>query len=426
MGNDVSSLTNVDIVKNLTRSVKPKSFGEQLLNKEKEKLIHSSLGKIKELKNEIQNNILRLFDLEIYHQQILQTLQYQTKNPPNKPLLSIEEFQESLLIENTNYQEEKIKLQEERLSIQQKLQDILNDPYNKIKNNYNIIKQKIKLKRKRNKNKENNEKKQLNLKVLKTVVNGISPKISLYGIKLLFNITTNNKKLQDLIDNTNDIISSAFTKQDIDNARVIRNSTLSILNDNERKLDSLFRLIKIVNRIITILNSILSILILLFTIPKPFGLGPIMPTPIAQKVKKIQDIIISLNIILSIFQGILETKLNDLRDLKHQLQNINDLLDNVVIDTLSDIDLQNFINNINNDSLNKFEDYKGFKLIIKEEETLGAQQAIVVRGSIKRKYAVAINKDGVGVLKSELSFTLDPQDLIEQLKIIIDQQNLQS
>jgi thiol-disulfide isomerase/thioredoxin len=37
-----------------------------------------------------------------------------------------------------------------------------------------------------------------------------------------------------------------------------------------------------------------------------------------------------------------------------------------------------------------------------------------------------INKDGIEVLKSELSFTLDPTDLVEQLKIIIDQQNLQA
>jgi hypothetical protein len=103
---------------------------------------------------------------------------------------------------------------------------------------------------------------------------------------------------------------------------------------------------------------------------------------------------------------------------------------NITVNNISDSELQNFINDLQNQSskINSttFTEYKGFRFAIKEEETLGAQQAIVVRGNIKRRYAVAINKDGIEVLKSELSFTLDPTDLVEQLKIIIDQQNLQA
>jgi hypothetical protein len=47
-----------------------------------------------------------------------------------------------------------------------------------------------------------------------------------------------------------------------------------------------------------------------------------------------------------------------------------------------------------------------------------------VKGN-KRRYAVAIDRDGVEVLKSDFSFTLDPNDLIDQLKLVIDQRNLQ-
>ena len=71
-------------------------------------------------------------------------------------------------------------------------------------------------------------------------------------------------------------------------------------------------------------------------------------------------------------------------------------------------------------SNNEFEEYKGFKFKIKEEQNI----AFVVKGN-KRRYAVAIDRDGVEVIKSELSFTLDPQDLIDQLKLVIDQRNLQ-
>jgi hypothetical protein len=65
--------------------------------------------------------------------------------------------------------------------------------------------------------------------------------------------------------------------------------------------------------------------------------------------------------------------------------------------------------------------YKGFRFQIKEEQ----DPRFVVRGTIKRRYAVAINRQGVEVLKSEYSFTLDPNDLVDQLKLIIDKQKLQ-
>jgi hypothetical protein len=149
-----------------------------------------------------------------------------------------------------------------------------------------------------------------------------------------------------------------------------------------------------------------------------------MPTPIANKVKKLQDLIVALNILVSILKGILDSRLNDLDDLKSQLKQINDILDNLLINNLSDSELQTFINEQRN-LQSKFTEYKGFRLEIREEETLGAQQALVVKDSIRRKYAVALDRDGVVVIKSDFSFTLDPADLIEQLKLIIDQRNLQ-
>ena len=64
--------------------------------------------------------------------------------------------------------------------------------------------------------------------------------------------------------------------------------------------------------------------------------------------------------------------------------------------------------------------YKGFKFQIKEEQ----DPRFVVRG-FKRRYAVAINRQGVEIVKSEYSFTLDPNDLVDQLKLVIDRQKLQ-
>jgi hypothetical protein len=64
--------------------------------------------------------------------------------------------------------------------------------------------------------------------------------------------------------------------------------------------------------------------------------------------------------------------------------------------------------------------YKGFTFALREENN----PKFVVQGN-KRHFAVAINKQNIEQLKSEPSFTLDPNDLIEQLKLVIDQQNLQ-
>ena len=65
--------------------------------------------------------------------------------------------------------------------------------------------------------------------------------------------------------------------------------------------------------------------------------------------------------------------------------------------------------------------YRGFKFQVKEEQ----DPRFTVRGTIKRRYAVAVDRQGVEVLKSEYSFTLDPNDLVDQLKLIIDRQKLQ-
>lgn len=427
---NVSSLIPSSINNTLSQISTPKAFGDQVINSSVSKLKTSSLGKIEVLKNDIQVIVKKLLDLEVKHTKTLEELNLKfNPPPPTKPLLTQEEYTQSVNNENTSYTEEKTLLEQEKLSLQQKLQDILNDPYKHIKSQTAKTKKRISSKFNLNNTKTNIEFKALSKSVLKNASKTLASIVALQATKLLFNITDNNSTIQGLIDNTNSIIDSAQTQQDIDKARVLRNSTLSILNDNKRKLNSLNKIITNTNKIITVLNISLRVIILLFTIPKPFGLGPTMPTPIQNRVKKLQDLLLALNILLSILQSILDSELNELNNLQNQLDNIGSLLDTVALNNLSNSELQSLINDLQNQSStinsSTFPEYKGFKFAIKEEETLGAQQAIVVRGTIKRRYAVAINRDGIEVLKSELSFTLDPPDLVEQLKIIIDQQNLQ-
>jgi hypothetical protein len=432
---NVSSLIPSSINNTLSQISTPKAFGDQVINNSVTKLKTTSQSKTEVLNNDIQVIIKKILDLEVKHVKNLEELNFKfNPPPPTKPLLTQEEYTQSVNNENSSYIEEKTLLQQEKILLQQKLQDILNDPYKKVKDNTSKLKKKLNIKKQQLNNKKNKEKKRLSLKVLKNAGKSLTPIIALQGTKIIFDIVSNNKKLQDLVDSTNAVIDAAITQQDINNARVLRNSTLSILNDNERKLASFAKIVSNLNKVIFVLSIILKLAKRILPIPTPPGFAPDVVTPIKEKFRFKYEtavkLIDGLNVLVAIFQGILDAQLSDLNDLKNQLQNINDLLDNAALNNLSDIELQTFINDLQNQASNinssQIIEYKGFKLKIKEEETLGTQQAIIVRGTIKRRYAVAIDKDGVEVLKSELSFTLDPADLIEQLKIIIDQQNLQA
>ena len=65
--------------------------------------------------------------------------------------------------------------------------------------------------------------------------------------------------------------------------------------------------------------------------------------------------------------------------------------------------------------------YRGFEFAIYEEN----DPRFVVAGN-KRRYAVALDRSGFITLQSRPSFTLDPDVLIEELKLIIDEQNLEA
>ena len=422
---NISSLVNSNTLNTLSSVIRPKSFGDQLSNNN-EKIVNSSLGKKQELKIEFDKLVTKESEEKVKYGKILNDLfnQFQP-TPPTKATLTFEQYEKEKIEAEVLYTNIIIEIDFQKNEIDKQIQDISNDPYKNIKNSTKRREVRNNRKIQRAKNKENKEKKVLSKKVLQNLSKTIASLVSLQATKLLFSIVFNNKKLQELIDDTNTIIDAATTQEAINNARVIRNSTLAIIINNERKLDSLNKIVDNANKVVTILNIALTAIILLFTIPKPFGLGPTMPTPIANKVKKFQDLVVALNILISIIKGIIDSKLNELNDLKSQLNQLNDVLDNTLINNLSNEQLQAFINEQRN-LQSKFSEYKGFKLEIREEETLGAQQALVVKNNIKRKYAVALDKDGVPVLKSDFSFTLDPADLIEQLKLIIDSNNLQA
>ena len=166
-------------------------------------------------------------------------------------------------------------------------------------------------------------------------------------------------------------------------------------------------ILKTITVIITIFSLILRI-ISLINIP--------ITSTVADKLVKASNLILGLSALLAIATTLLSNEIIRLNELRDRLKEVSLKLDGK---TLNFADLTTLTNEFLPAGGN-YGSYKGFKFAIKEEQN----QAFVVKGN-KRRYAVAIDRYGVEIIKSELSFTLDPNDLIEQLKLIIDQRNLQ-
>ena len=294
-------------------------------------------------------------------------------------------------------------------------------------------------------------------------------------------IITDNDNLQKLVDQTNAIIEAATTLEALNQARVARNSCINVINKQESKIRALLKILNVTKTIADVLNAVILVLAVI-----PPGL-PIIAKALTILYEFTRRIVSGLRTILSIVIPMLESAIEVLEDLKRQLRELNQLLEERTLEFLDDLELSDYLdqilksssdplsdinrlpgesdedyydrlrnsqslldylgkrnldlsendlknqlnslnplglqslaNRIQDPNANQFGEYKGFKFAIKEEN----DPKFVVRGN-KRHYAVAINKLGVEILKSASSFTLDPQQLVEQLKIIIDQQDLQ-
>ena len=102
---------------------------------------------------------------------------------------------------------------------------------------------------------------------------------------------------------------------------------------------------------------------------------------------------------------------------KNKLKSLNDVLSNLTPEEFGDL-MFNSTKSYTLGYLKGF-DYNGFKFYLKEENNPN----FVVKG-YKRRYAVAVNQNGKEVIQSDYSYTLEPEVLVEQLKLEINLKNL--
>jgi hypothetical protein len=412
---NVSSVVSPDILKTISTSTAIKTFGSQLKDEAKEKIISSPRGKIAQLQSE---KVLLERDI------IVAGLKYNTKVKQieiNKSQYPTEElYQKDLVIAKTSYEEEKISLELQIIQKNILIQEINNSPYDKIKNNENKVKANIKRSKKKNQDSEGKSKKDLIKQVTTNTAKTLAPIIALQLANSFTTLITQRKKLEDLVDQVNNYIDTQVKDETtVTIATNLRNNAILLINNNIAKLDKIKKTVDNITRILIIFGVIILVLNLAVTF-----LPPLTPPGAVKKItdiiNKAAALISALSALLAIVSTLLANEINNLIELRDRLKEVSLKLDNKAIDNLNSQQLSE-LSDLFLPASGNYGSYKGFKFAIKEEQN---NPQFIVKGN-KRKYAVAIDRYGVEAIKSEFSFTQDPNDLIEQLKLIIDQQNLQ-
>lgn len=240
---------------------------------------------------------------------------------------------------------------------------------------------------------------------------------------IISNIAIGNKNIESLVDDAVTVIENAKTKQDIEKAKLFRNNALAVISFNKKRLTTVQQVIEILN----ILAPLITPIVIFFkSNPIPSSIPPGVGVPLgtintldAQR-QKLQDIIDSSISIVSVLNNVVSKLIDDLNYQESRLNQVGDLLEQNV-ENLSANELTNLLTQSSGLGYLQGFDYKGFKFFIKEEQNPDPKN--IVKGN-KRRYATAVNRDGNDILQSSYSFTLEPDVLIEELKLQIDQKGL--
>lgn len=259
---------------------------------------------------------------------------------------------------------------------------------------------------------------------LKKVIKAVGP----VAITLALGAVLNNQinklsqtvyQLGILVDKTNDIIRSATTKSDIAKARIAKDAALASLASAEVQVAAFRNTIRTIGNTINVLTLLVSILTALpFT---PYQLSPI-GIKTTRTISRYTPVLISLGILLQVSQNALEGLLTTIQYERSRLLPLNQVLDEALNQDLAPEEVRELLDTISTGlgpvlGVN----YKGFTFSIIEEENPN-----FVVADNKRRYAVAFDRSGFITLQSTPSFTLDPNVLIEELKLEIDKQNLEA
>ena len=253
------------------------------------------------------------------------------------------------------------------------------------------------------------------LKKNKALIKALAKAALMYVIGYLLNnyltsLASTVQSLTDLVNKTNEILASAKTKQDVLKSKVARDAAVIELNKAYGQIAIIKKYLELLQDLLTVFSLVLSIL-LLFPFP--------ITAKVSEQITKAVLTLDSLIIMVAIMNSALDSILNEVGSLEARLLPLNDLIDQAINNNLTPSDINALLNK---SKLGLLEGtvYRGFTFGILEEN----DPKFVVAGN-KRRYAVAYDRSGFIVLQSKPSFTLDPNVLVEELKLIIDERNLE-
>ena len=426
---DVSALVSPNIVANIKASQNPQSFGDQLavaaVAAGVNAALNSTIGKLYKQKADLIkegiildiNHQKKLNQLEKLHTPAKQVINSQVYDIP--PQLNDKEYEAAKKAEDINYAAAKENLKKRKEENQKNIDDYLADPFAKQKEKRKKRKEAREKAKQRTKAEKQASRKQRRKAVLQNAKKTLVPILTLLLTNKIAEVISQNDKIQQLVDEANIIITAANKSNNpsqLENAKIIRNNTIAVIQNNKSKI------IKINDQIIKITTYIAifsTVVTILSSIPIPTSVPPGIGIPVNAITKiiilleKANKIVLALSALLPTILVSLEKAIQILNEYEIKLLQINGQIDDIFskIPDLNNLLGLNFGTN--------YSSYKGFKFALHEEN----DPRFIVRNN-KRHFAVAINTDNIEVLKSEPSFTLDPNNLIEQLKLVIDRENL--
>jgi antitoxin component of RelBE/YafQ-DinJ toxin-antitoxin module len=198
-------------------------------------------------------------------------------------------------------------------------------------------------------------------------------------------------------------------------------------NQLVKQLNQIYNIIRVLSKILNITNIVIQSLKIGINIAKALPTPPFAPSGgIASALNKIElrlevagIAVTVLSITSAVIGVVLQTIINLLNNLDLAIQQCSEE-QNIPFEELNDelnaLANQTIEETQNNNNLDQSQSYKGFTFEIKLDE--------INTSKYPKRYAQALNIQGVPVLRSESSFASNPQVLIDQLKFIIDTQNL--
>jgi len=414
---NVSALTSTSTI-NTIKATNPQTFGDQALKAGVATVTSALVSPLTNLYKQKADLIAEGIQLDKNHASKIKDLDKKHALPSDNPAkLSDDEYLAATANEEINYAAEKKILQDKKDKNQKDIDTFLQDPF---------AKQKAEAKKRKEarqkaiaKNKADKRKSQKNK--TKAITKSLVPILSLTLTNAVANVIANNDNIKKLVDDTNAIITSANISNDptqLQNATLVKNNAITVINNNESRINQIQTQIEQISVYISIFSIIISILSSLpipTSVPPGVGLPLSLITKIVQIIEKANKIVLGLTALLPTILLSLEKAISILENYKAQLLQINGEIETAAANTT------NSQQTLGISGFGGLGEYKGFKLTLKEENN----PKFVVKGN-KRHYATATNKSGVEVVKSDYSFTQDPNDLVEQLKLIIDQQKLQA